>query len=322
MLVGFCLSLSVVGAGAALARASKPNLSKYATVAQVEAAVASAQGLKAAPAKVEPNIETLANGGGFGNDMATTCPAPSVNASSVNVKNCTFGVPSSKRTLVLTGDSRAQMWFDAFDIIAKAEDLKLVFLAKSGCPAPIATYQLDNHGTFSNSAWPACSHWHTFVEKTIAKLNPAYVVVSTEESLPLANPLHYALPAEIQADMVAFLKALPPTSKAVVLGGFPEPGSAASPTLCLSKGPSVIDSCNFTPSKDVDINNGALQSAAAAAGATFINQTPWLCATTCPSVISGIIPYTVDGYHIDATYTKYLIGALWQSLEPVVTPGG
>jgi hypothetical protein len=80
-------------------------------------------------------------------------------------------------------------------------------------------------------------------------------------------------------------------------------------------------SCSFTPSKDVNLNNGAAQSAATAAGAGFINQTPWLCASTCPAVIDGIIPYTIDGYHIDNTYTLHLVGVLWSALEPYIDIG-
>jgi hypothetical protein len=243
---------------------------------------------------------------------------PGTNAASVNVRDCTFGDKTAKETLVLTGDSRAQMWLDAFETVATGAHVKLVLLAKEGCPAPFATYRINDDGTFSNAAWTACTKWHSFVIKTINALQPQVVVVASEESLALADPVHYALPAEEEQDTLAFLKALPTPSKAVVLGDFPEPGSASSPTLCLSKGPRSLLSCSFTPSKDVDLNNGAAQSAAAADGAGFINETPWLCASTCPAVIDGIIPYTIDGYHIDNTYTLHLIGVLWAALNPYV----
>jgi hypothetical protein len=235
-----------------------------------------------APASVQPPIGTLANGGDFGMQEAGHCASPGTNATSVNVGDCTFGDKSAKETLVLTGDSRAQMWLDAFEAVATGARVKLVLLAKEGCPAPLATYRINNDGTFSNAAWTACTKWHSFVIKTIDALQPQVVVVASEESLALADPVHYALPAEEEQDMLAFL------------------------------------SCSFTPSKDVDLNNGAAQSAAAADGAGFINQTPWLCASTCPAVIDGIIPYTIDGYHIDNTYTLHLVGVLWAALNPYI----
>ena len=306
-------------AAVATSHASVPRVTEFPSLHQVTSQIAAAEKTAKPPSTAKPSISTLANGGDFGMQKAGHCAAPGTNASSVNVASCTFGDKSAKETLVLTGDSRAQMWLDAFETVATGAHVRLILLAKSGCPSPLATYRINNDGTFSNAPWSACSKWHNFVIKTIGALKPQVVVVSSEESLALANPVHYALPAEEEQDTLAFLKALPSQSKAVVLGDFPEPGSTSSPTLCLSKGPSSLLACSFTPSKDVDLNNGAAQSAATADSAGFINQTPWLCASTCPAIIDGIIPYTIDGYHIDNTYTLHLVGVLWASLEPYLT---
>jgi hypothetical protein len=314
------VSVALAGLAGASSKSHNPvpRIAAYPSLSQVTSQILAAEKSGKAPRSVQPSISTLANGGDFGMQEAGPCAAPGTNASSVSVANCTFGDKSAKETLVVTGDSRAQMWLDAFETLATGAHLKLVFLAKEGCPAPLATYRINNDGTFSDSAWTACTKWHSFVIKTINALRPQVVVVASEESLALADPVHYALPAEEEQDMLAFLKALPAASKTVVLGDFPEPGSASSPTLCLSKGPRSLLSCSFTPSKDVDLNNGAAQSAATADGAGFIDETPWLCASTCPALIDGIIPYTIDGYHIDNTYTLHLIGVLWAALNPYI----
>jgi len=295
-----------------------PLISQYPTLRQVTSQIMTAEKTANPPPSVRPPISTLADGGDFGMQNAGSCAAPGTSTASVNVKNCTFGDKSAKETVVLTGDSRAQMWLDAFETVATGAHFKLVFLAKEGCPSPLATYRINNDGSFSNSPWTACSKWHSFVIKTIGALKPQVVVVSSEESLALADPVTYALPAAAEQDMLAFLKTIPAQSKAVVLGDFPEPGATDSPTLCLSKGPKSLLSCAFSPSQDVDLGNGAAQSAATADNAGFINQTPWLCASTCPAVIDGIIPYTIDGYHIDNTYTLHLTGVLWSALEPYI----
>ena len=198
-----------------------PRISAYPSLSQVTSQILAAEKSAKPPASVRPSISTLANGGDFGMQDAGHCAAPGTNASSISVANCTFGDKSAKETLVLTGDSRAQMWLDAFETVATGAHLKLVFLAKEGCPAPLATYRINNDGTFSDSAWTACTKWHSFVIKTINALQPQVVVVASEESLALADPVHYALPAEEEQDMLAFLKALPTASKAVVLGDFP-----------------------------------------------------------------------------------------------------
>ena len=316
IVVGLCLG-GPAGASSK-SHGSVRLLSAYPSLSEVTSQILAAEKSTRPPASVRPSISTLANGGDFGMQNAGHCAAPGTNASSVSVANCTFGDKSAKETVVLTGDSRAQMWLDAFESVAMGAHLKLVLLAKEGCPVPLATYRLNNDGAFSDSTWTACTKWHSFVIKTINELKPQVVVVSSEESLALADPVHYALPAEEEQDTLAFLKSLPTASKVVVLGDFPEPGSMSSPTLCLSRDPSSLLSCSFTPSRDVDLNNGAAQSAAAADGAAFINQARWLCATSCPAIIDGIMPYTVDGYHIDNTYTLHLIGVLWSALTPYI----
>jgi len=316
--IGSLVSLGGVatsGASVDHAQSSIPKLSSFPTIGQITSQIAAAEVTKKPPSSVHPSLSTLAAYGDFGFADAGNCTAPGTDSSSVNVAACTFGNKSSHETVVLTGDSRAQMWLDAFVTIAQGANFKLILLAKSGCPSPFATYRVNNNGTYSNSVWAACTKWHTFVRQTINTLKPQVVVMSSESDLALANPVHYAQAAEIQQDTAAFLKSIPTKTRTVVLGGFPEPGSASSPTLCLSKGPSSLLTCSFTPSTDVTINNQAVQSAAKSSGASFINQTPWLCGTTCPAIIDGIVPYTIDGYHIDNTYTTHLTGVLWTALN-------
>ena len=307
--------MSTSGATVNHAQSTTPRLSAFPTLSQITAQIATAEKTTQPPKSVHPSLSTLAAYGDFGFFDAGSCAAPGTNSASVNVSACTFGDKSSPETIVLTGDSRAQMWLDAFVTVATGAHFKLILLAKSGCPSPFATYRVNNNGTFSNSAWTACTKWHLFVKQTIDKMKPQVVVMSSESDLALANPLHYAQAAEIQRDTSAFIKSIPSSTKTVVLGGFPEPGSASSPTLCLSKGPRSLLTCSFTPSRDVDINNQAVESAAKAGGAGFIDQTPWLCGSKCPAIIDGIIPYTIDGYHIDNTYTTHLTGVLWAALN-------
>ena len=61
--------------------------------------------------------------------------------------------------------------------------------------------------------------------------------------------------------------------------------------------------------------NDLVREATTATGGTYIDQRAWLCAKTCPAIIAGIIPYTIDSYHIDDAYAHYLTGVLWAALE-------
>lgn len=291
------------------------TLSQFATLKQVELAVKRAENTTAPPSDVEPSLQVLANNGDFGDSESQSCPGVTVNMSSVDVNDCIFGDVSATKTMVLTGDSRAQMWFNAINAIATASKYRLVFLAKSGCPVPLASYQINNDGSLTNAPWAACSSWHKFVAATIASLAPRLIIVSSSAEMDLAAPAHDASPSEETADMLAFLRTLPSSAKVVVLGGFPQPGATLSPTLCLSRNPGDIAKCAFEPSPFVRQINSAIRQAARTARVAYINQEPWLCGKVCPAVIANIIPYTVDGYHIDNNYTQYLSGVLWSSLK-------
>src|ERR1022692_2419895 len=113
--------------------------SQFATLNQVELAVRRAGSATALSSHMESSLQTLANGGDFGDSESSTCPDVTVSMSSVDVNDCIFGDVHSTKTIVLTGDSRAQMWFNTINAIAATSKYRLVFLAKSVCPVPLAT---------------------------------------------------------------------------------------------------------------------------------------------------------------------------------------
>ena len=47
---------------------------------------------------------------------------------------CEFGVAGAERTILLYGDSHAVQWFEPLELIAQQRGLRLVLLAKGGCP--------------------------------------------------------------------------------------------------------------------------------------------------------------------------------------------
>ena len=289
------------------------KLSDFPTQQQVIAAVRKAESLTSPPADTQPSLQTLADGGDFGG--SPTCPGPTTFSATDNVAACTFGDVLARRTIVLTGDSRSQLWFETIDSIAIAVHMRLVLLAKYGCPSPLGTYAVNNNGVVKATPRQACTAWHSFVTSTIKSLKPSLVITASSDEVVLVSGL--APPTTVSDDFAAFFKTIPKRTKLAVLGGFPNPAQEeASPTICLSKSPSPVTHCAFHESPIVIAENNAVQQTTVQAGATYINQMRWLCASVCPAIIAGIIPYTVDGYHIDATYAHYLTGVLWADLEP------
>jgi hypothetical protein len=294
-------------------------ISSYPTSAQVIAAVKAAQSLTTLPSNYSPSLATLSANGSWGGDMQdlSSCPLLSTNQSTFNVSDCYFGDTSAKFTVALVGDSRSRMLLDLFNDLGLLEKFRVLILAKSGCPAPLATYETSNNGTITTAPWPACTSFHTFILAQLAKVKPQLIVVSSNFGLYITKPTpHLATAAQVKTDFESFLSKLPKSSIKVVLGGFPQPEPTANPVTCLSRAPANIQTCGFKPSTAIAAQITASESATKAEKDTFLNQQPYFCATTCPSVVTTIIPYTADGYHGNKAYYSYLTGVIWGLLKP------
>jgi len=275
--------------------------------------------VKHLPSLVKPSLSTLANGGDFGGSLDTSaCGYINTNAWKENISHCYYGDTKSKVTVALIGDSRASMYLDTFASLGKQEHFKVLFIAKDGCPAPLGSYMTNNNGKLSTAVWAACSSFHSYLISNLKSIKPRVIVVSSNSTIDLANPAHEAAGPEIQADLTAFLSKMPTSSRVLVLGGFPQPAPTSNPTVCLSRSPSNVSSCGFTPSASTQTDNTAFASAASAAGDVFINQTPWFCTSTCPALIGNYVPYTADAYHADNSYLMFLSGVLWTSIKRYV----
>ena len=272
------------------------------------------------PSAPKPSLSSLANNEDLGNPLnASACGYISTDAWQEPIAHCYFGDTASKVTVALIGDSRASMDLGTFAKLGKLEHFKVLIIAKDGCPSPLGTYMTNNNGTLGDAPWTACSKFHSYVFSTLMKIKPKVIVISSNTEIALTDPVRYLTAPEVQAHMTALLSKLPTTSRVIVLGGFPQPAVAANPTLCLSRKPSSVKSCAFTPSAGTQADNAAFASAAAAQGDVFVSQTPWFCTSICPAVIGDYIPYTIDAYHADNTYLQFLIGVLWSSIERYVS---
>ncbi|MCU1363405.1 MAG: putative acyltransferase [Acidimicrobiaceae bacterium] len=274
----------------------------------------------ALPSSAKPSLSTLSSGGDVGYEslLKSSCDTIGTGQWKENILDCYFGDTKSDVTVALVGDSRASMYLDTFASLGKLEHFKVLFLAKDGCPSPLGTYMTNNDGTLGDAPWTACSKFHSYEISQMTKIKPKAIVISSNTEIALTNPVRYLAAPEVESHMVAFLSKLPAKSRVIVLGGFPQPAEASNPTVCLSRNPSDVKSCAFTPSAGTLSDNAAFASAAAASHDVFVNQTPWFCTSACPAVVGSYIPYTVDAYHADATYLQFVSGVLRSSIEPYI----
>jgi hypothetical protein len=206
--------------------------------------------------------------------------------------------PSSKpqpghRTIVVLGDSHAQMWYPALLAMAQKDSWDEVSLAKAGCTA----------GVFVNpGAQTECNAWYDLALKTIAKIRPNTVFISFHYSaitdsakvLKIENGLSsLAVWAKTVAKHVILMADIP-------FLNLPEPVD------CLQAHGATLKTCTGTWSgSELDLTN-ALEAVAKLNKVGVIDPLGWFCYEgLCPQAIGHTIAYK-DFQHVSKTYATAL----------------
>ncbi len=228
-------------------------------------------------------------------DVASTDPPP-----------CAFGDVTSARTVVLFGDSHAAQWFPALEALAQARGWRLLTLTKSACPAADAT--VYNAGL--KRAYTECDTWREHALERIEAERPDLVIVSNAgghvfwidgSAVPSDDR-----PERWSAALGRTLARVERASGAVTVIG-DTPRQSSDPPACLSRHLDDSLACATPRSKAVDLDRLGLDRAAAdAAGAAFVDPTPWLCSPdTCPVVIGRYLVFR-DPHHLTTPFAASL----------------
>ena len=306
-------------------------LASLPTASEISAAIAAAHDLTQMP-KTTPTLNYLSSTmtGPRSFFMPTgRCNqvAQMTDASPPSIKDCTFGKGSApaSRTMFLTGDSRAVMWTSTLAKLATVLQWKLVVMAKPGCVSQTGSL------TYLNvpgrpGPWTACDKFRSAVMSYAATIKPALVIVASNASASLADGRKTSSLPQVGHDIaysyLTQLKEKAPSALFVALTSFPlvtNSSGGANPVACLSAHPGNIKACDVRPrggSSDEAVGVATTQ-AAQDAGYAVISQREWLCDTTCPAVIDGMIPYDRDGMHINNVYSAHLMGVLWRALAAI-----
>jgi peptidoglycan/LPS O-acetylase OafA/YrhL len=213
-----------------------------------------------------------------------------------------FGAPAAtaRKTVVLYGDSHANMWIPAFEPIARARHWRLVVYTKPGCPPE--DYPKFILPTFHAGPYVECTKWRDAVFAQVKKLHPAYIFFGAQSRFsPGIEPNG--------AGMARAVDALEASGgKVVYLEDVPRPRDNQDVPDCVALHLSNKLSCAATtdeaglgsPQRMVE------RAQARQAGALLVDPTAWFCTkTVCPVVIDGMLVYADDS-HITATYARWL----------------
>ncbi len=223
---------------------------------------------------------------------------------------CAYGDVTSKTTVVLFGDSHAAQWFPAVERIASDRGWRLVSLTKSACTAA------DIHVWSSTLGreYGECDTWRRNAIARIGVEHPALVVVSDSRGVrPLIDGQQVggsAGEAALAAGLGRTLATLKPLAGSLaVIGATPE--APDDPPACLSAHPDSVLACATPVTTAVDAAWSAAEAAVVtAAGAEYIDPTPWVCPTgPCPAVIGRFLVYR-DTHHLATPFAAALASRL------------
>ena len=328
--VGISLSLLVATVALPSAGGSATTVAGHPALAQLEQQVESATAATSLPSSTFPALSLTLDATTFSiPSMIANCSPPSAG---YVVPACAYGDTSSNKTVVLYGNSQAQMWAPALDWLGKRDHFKVVPIMKAACGVFIDRGYVGPNGQVGT----LCLHFAQWSTQKINALQPALVIIATtpgEQLKPGASASQLGpngrLPASsteqigvqrMTKDYQKFLAGLHLAKKSVVmLSNIPIPAhpsnALAYPNECLLEHPHAIQQCS-SPQSGVDTSewHQALVAATAATSTALIDVDPLLCSKgMCPTIVDRILVH-FDTDHLSGPYTLYAAFAFGQLL--------
>lgn len=268
-------------------------------IPQVSAAVVAAKRHAPVPKSLNPSLPVLhADNQHVSYDVANACQPRW--GSGVTNPICRLGDPSAKRTVVLFGDSHAQMWAPALITVAEQQHFALVVMAKPGC-AVTAIGQ-------NTAGWP-CHSWYEWALSQTRKLHPAITIVSdliTNGTTPISIE-------DTVADLRSQLTAVP---RGVLLAD--PPAQSQSAATCLSAPGANLGTCSTPVSSAYVELSKDVAAMLAETHRRVIPVEQWFCSDgICPTVVQDTAVMR-DFNHLSPEYSAALASVLAPEITRVL----
>jgi len=252
----------------------------------VTAAVTAATRGAPLPSPLTPPVDSLR--GDFYNFPAGCIPGRGQTSSNV----CRLGGANAAKTIVVFGDSHAQMWMPTILNMAQRDGWVVVPLVKDGCIARTWNASGD------------CGAWYRWATDKVSALRP-------DVTLIVASWAGTGAPSRAVAPIGTLSLAMRRASASVIIVG-DAPNQKRDPTDCLLAPGSTMATCSSKGTKNQLGTSAAIAAAATAHGVGYIETLGWFCARPtrtsdplCPLVVGNTIT-AVDRGHISQTYALAL----------------
>jgi hypothetical protein len=294
------------------ATASTIRFPTPATSAQISRLVAASISIEKLPRTMVPPLAQIPN------DTATNSPLHAPTVCKVASRACTFGDRSSRKLVVLFGDSHAWMWINGVNPAVRAAGFRLELFAYPGCPVARVTIWAAP----LNKIFRACDTWRATTIAHIKNQHPSLVLLSERTSDLFVNATTLVTSRQITSGLTATIAQLQSsTTRVSVIGDLPTYTNLQSPDTCMAVYPTNIQKCSTRVHNPVTAWASHAQAEKLAAQhtkSTFIDPTAWFCTKGSCSPIVGDMATYLNGSHINATYAAFLSGVLGARITPLL----
>ena len=256
----------------------------------VVAAVNAARKGAALPWPLRPAVSDLSN------DFYAFPSGCSAGAGKTSSDVCRLGDASAGKTIVVIGDSHAQMWMPTILRLARHDGWAVVPFVKTGC-VPTKWLHTKDWG---------CTVWYQWALGRAAQLHPQATLVAAS----WADDPHPTAAVHAVAAMIGRARRFSETT--IVIGDSPH--QHRQPVDCLLAKSSTMRTCTSTATSTELRTDAAVAAVAASQHVGFLNVDGWFCArgpgaaVMCPMVVNRTITW-IDLGHISQTYGAELATA-------------
>jgi peptidoglycan/LPS O-acetylase OafA/YrhL len=225
---------------------------------------------------------------------------PVARSSETSSKICPLGRTESPRSIVVIGDSHAQMWLSPIVTMARRDGWVVLPILRPGCLP--SSWVANFRAAF-------CKTWYRWAIEQVQRLRPDMTIVGGA-----VGGFRGAEAWAAERGMLAMGRAVERSSGKVVVVGDPE-GLKRNPIDCLlSRGASMARcTATWAPAMLGPYNRIAVRSRRAGLG--FLDTRGWFCfERMCPAVIGRTIAYK-DPHHITSAYALRLTAVLRAALR-------
>jgi peptidoglycan/LPS O-acetylase OafA/YrhL len=222
---------------------------------------------------------------------------PVARSSDTSSRICPLGRTGSSRSIVVIGDSHAQMWLPAVVSLARQDGWVVLPVLRPGCTP--AKWLADS----------MCNTWFRWAIGQVRQLRPNVTIVGGA-----VGGTRGAESRAAERGMLAMGRAVKPASGTTVVVGDPE-GLMRSPVDCLLSRGASMARCTATWGPAVLGPYDRIAEGSRRSGLGFLATRGWFCfERMCPPVIGRTIAYK-DPHHITAAYAGRLTAVFRAALR-------